>query len=347
MNKRGIALVLSYMVIAVLTILGTGFITRAVSERNIARRYVNSVNAFWMCESGISRALSEMRTNFEVSGTGLWSGALSQGSYSVDVEVVGSMRKVTVHGFSPATGPTQAERIVEVMLSGGTPSNFFDNVVYSAGDVTLNGDTYIIDGDVIYADTINDTDHITGTVINEPEASPLALFDFEELRAISQTQGNVYNDARLDDVQDGSDSFPTDFWFSDPTDPTDPTTGEPNVVYIEADLKLNGSIGTIGGFFVVVGDVVTNPGAVEDLTINGNGQIEGIIYTRGQFRINGGGGNLNVDGGVWAGTEVRLNGNAEIAYNQDYMTAIDALDIDVQVQIASWRDTQNPFKISP
>jgi hypothetical protein len=143
------------------------------------------------------------------------------------------------------------------------------------------------------------------------------------------------------------DSFPDSFWYSEPTDPNDPTTGTPNVVYVESDLELNGNVGTIGGFFVVAGDVITNPDDTSDATINGNGEIDGVVYTLGEFRINGGGGGLNVNGGVWAGEEARLNGNAHIAYTEDYMAALEALDINVEVQITSWRDTQNPYKISP
>ncbi|MBU0549141.1 MAG: pilus assembly PilX N-terminal domain-containing protein [Candidatus Omnitrophica bacterium] len=355
MNKRGVALIAAYMVIAVLTILGVGFIVRTINERNIAQRYVDSVHAFWASEAGISRALSELRINSSLSGIDLWSATLTNGSYSVDVEVDGEMLKVTSHGFAPA-GVSRVERAVEAMMSKSVPSDFYDHAVYSGGDVDFNGDSYSVTGsttdacsgdagDVLYADQddIEHPENISGSLTQDTTASPLARFDFQELLTISQSQGNVYDDARLQDVQQGQDSFPTSFWHTDPTDPEDPTTGVPNVVYVETDLQLNGNIGEVGGFFVVVGDVITNPDDVEDMTINGNGTIDGVIYTLGTFRINGGGGNLNINGGVWAGEEVRLNGNAQISYNCDFMSAIEALDIDAEVQIISWRDTQNPF----
>lgn len=350
MNRRGVALIASYMVIiAVLTILGIGLITRSVSEGNIARRYANSVKAFWASEAGIARALSELRANFGASGNGLWSGNLVQGCYEVDVEnetINGQMyKKVTVRGFAPAT--SSEPRIIEAMMSKYIPPEFYDNAVYSAGDIDLNGNSYSIDGNVLYADTIENTDNITGTITYDPQASPLARLDFQQLYTISEGQDNIYDEARLDDVKKGEDSFPDSFWYSEPTDPNDPTTGTPNVVYVESDLELNGNIGTIGGFFVVAGDVITNPDDTSDATINGNGEIDGVVYTLGEFRINGGGGGLNVNGGVWAGEEARLNGNAHIAYSEDYMSALEALDINAEVQIASWRDTQNPYKISP
>lgn len=119
---------------------------------------------------------------------------------------------------------------------------------------------------------------------------------------------------------------------------------KPNVVYITGDLQLKGSIGTIGGFFVVVGDVINDPDETEDATINGNGTIEGAIYTRGEFRINGGGGaDLNVNGGIWAGDQVRLNGNAKVAYNAEYMEAIKTLVGEGTPQICSWEDKKLPY----
>lgn len=344
MNRRGVVLIVVYMVIGILTILGIGFMARSFCERYATQRQADSINAFWLAEAGINRAIYELEDNFDVSGNDLWSESLSKGGYSVDVQILGDERQVTARGTVPATGPVRAQRIVEAMMSESIPPNFYDNAVYSAGDIDFNGNSYSVTGDVIYADDadIEHPENINGTVTNDPQISPLARFDFAELHTISEGQGNVYDVARLFEVQKGNDSFPDSFWYVEPTDPNDPTTGIPNIVYVESDLQLNGNIGTIGGFFIVVGDVVTNPDDEEDMTINGNGQIDGLIYTRGEFRINGGGGNLNVNGGVWAGEEIRLNGNAHIAHNQDFMAAVDALDV-AGISIITWRDTQSPF----
>jgi len=349
MNKRGVILVACYMVIVVLTIMGVGFISRSVSGKNLAQRYVDSARAFWLSEAGIARALNQLRSDYYVSGEDLWSGVLIQGSYSVDVDILGEMRKVTARSTVPATGQIRAQHVIEAMISSGTPDNFYDHAVYSAGDVDFKGNSYIIDGDVLYAGDsyIQNPGNINGVVTEDPLASPLARFDFEELLGISATQGNVYDASRLQDVKNGTDSFPGSFWYEEPTDPADPATGTPNVVYVLTDLQLNGNIGNIGGFYVVVGDVITNPGSVEDLTIDGSGQVDGMIYTRGEFRINGGGSGLNVNGGIWAGEEVRLNGSVEIAFNEDFMLSLEALDINTEPQIVWWRDTQKPFKISP
>ncbi len=352
-KKRGIALIVSFMSIMVLTILGALIFSRSVNERFNATRYVESTQAFWLAEAGINRALNELRGNFTVSGNSLWSGTLGNGRYSVDVaNVVGESgkKRVTAHGFVPAVS-SRVERIVEAMMAKEIPPNFYDSAIYSGGDIDIKGNSYSITGDVAYADDLTYTsDNISGTETEDPTINPLARLDFVQLREIAVNQGNLYTEARLADVAKKQESFPASFWNVPPTDPNDPSTGVPNVIYCEGDLKLNGDIGTIGGFFVVAGDVITSPDASSDFTIEGNGKIEGSIYTRGTFRVNGGGSagkSLSVDGGVWAGELARLNGNVNIGYQSDYVDAIKALNINPDVQIASWRDTQSPYKFSP
>jgi hypothetical protein len=352
MGGKGIALILSLLVVVTLVVLGTTIFSRSASESSHARRYLDSTRAFWLAEAGLNRALEELREDFNLSGTNLWSGYLGEGRYSVDVEDViidtQTAKRVTAHGFIPADN-VRVERVIQAIMCKYIPPYFYDNAIYSAADVDLNGNAFSITGDVRYADSL-DTNHpenINGTITYDPSISPLARLDFEQLLLISETQGNVYDEARLQDVNTGKDSFPTSFWYSEPTDPSDPTTGTPNIVYVQGDLQLNGNIGTIGGFFLVVGDVITNPDDTSDATINGNGEIEGVIYTRGEFDINGGGGNLNINGGVWAGEEAELNGNAHVAYNQDYMSAIEALNINPDVQVVSWEELQNPYRLTP
>lgn len=363
MNKRGVVLILGFMVIGVLLTLGASLISRSISESRIAQRYKESTAAFWLAEAGINRALNELRSNFNVRGTDLWSASLGAGRYSVDVEDViingQSNKKVTSFGFIPDTAPARAQRIVEATMSKYIPSNFYDNALYSAQDVDLNGNSYSVTGNVTYANKIDySQNNINGTITQDASISPLALLDSQQLLNISQSQQNVYvqSDSKLVNQATGSESFPNSFWIAVPRDGIDNDKNgqvdesgepEPNVVYVQSDLVLKGDIGTIGGFFVVRGDVITNPARTYDATINGNGQIEGVIYTRGVFEVNGGGGGLNVNGGVWVGGETELNGNTHVAYNQTYMQAIKALNINPQAQIVSWRDRQNPYPVSP
>ena len=350
-SKKAVVLIFSLVVVAILGALAMSMLYRSISENRMIQKFENSSKAFWLAEAGVNRALEELRNNYASSGNCLWLTSLGQGEYCVDVIVNGQERNLTAHGFIPSRDAVQIERLINVVIVKRIPPNFYSNALYSAGDLDINGDAYSVDGDVIYAGEL-DSDHpenITGTTTADSTISPLARLDFEQLYTISDSQGNVYDVAgngKLLDPDTGlEETLPASFWYSLPTDPADPTTGVPNVVYIQGDLKLTGNVGTVGGFLVVVGDVITNEDEVYDTTISGTGLIDGAIYTRGSFRVNGGGTGLNVNGGVWAGQEIRLNGSADITYNEDYMTAIQALQIEADAQVTSWQDPQNPYPI--
>ncbi len=377
MDKKGIALLLGFIVIMILAILGSAIISRGVNENIIAKRYAESTQAFWLAEAGVNRALRELKV-VDFSYLGSLTGSADNGSYSVTVEngIDSEHKKVTARGFIPSTGTPRAERIIEAIIYSGIPANFFDNAVYSAGTVDFNGAAFIVRNDtpetnpcsdpfnpppcndtVLYAGDfeVQKPEYIIGAPsVQDESISPLALLNYEQLRALSASQQNVYikSGTKIINEATGLEGFPTDFWYNDGVDNDGDTIideaddgGPPNVVYVETDLTLKGGIGTIGGFYVVVGDVITNPSGTYDATINGNGQIDGVIYTRGTFSINGGGGGLNVLGGVWAGEEVELNGNANITYKKEYMNAINSLDIEPAPQITSWRETQGPYRL--
>lgn len=348
MNKKGIALILGFVIIAVLTVLGAAVLSRSIYESKHVERQIEATQAFWSAEAAVNRALKELQSSYSTTGSALWASVLSYGRYSVDVEdvTIGAKdcKKITARGFFPATGTARAERVLEAIVEKYIPPDFFDNAVYSAGTVDFNGNSFVVSNTepapdnkaVVYAGDfqVQQPGNIVGTTTQDTEISPLAMLDFSQLLAIAQAQGNYYDAARLS----SGDPYPASFWYS---------PGVPNVVYVGGDLTLNGNVGTIGGFFVVAGDVITNPSGEYDATINGNGQIQGAVYTRGEFRVNGGGGGLNVDGGVWGGHEVELNGNASITYNKTYMDAISGLNINASVQLNSWRDTQSPYSLAP
>ncbi|HEC69815.1 MAG TPA: hypothetical protein ENI31_06000 [Candidatus Omnitrophica bacterium] len=342
MRKKAYSLVLVTVIILILLTLSSVSLFQSISEKNLTQRYKDSLQAFWIAEAGVNKALQELRNDFNWTGE---EGNLEDGSYEIIVNVIDSKtREVLSSGYIPSKTNYRTKRTLKAIMSKFIPSGFYDYTVYCAGDVEINGDSFSIvnnqpspdDKALIYSGEyqVGHPENITGQIEQDESISPLARLDFQQLYNIASSQGNVYDETRLQEVKNGNDSFPSSFWYSE---------GVPNVVYVTTDLELNGDIGTIGGFFVVAGDIITDPDDTDDIVINGNGQIDGVIYTRGQFRINGGGGGLNVDGGVWA-QEVRINGNAHLAYNADYMSAIENLGIEASVQITAWRDLNNPYQ---
>jgi len=117
MNKKGSVLILSIFVIVILMILGITLLSQSISERNLARRYLNSTHAFWAAEAGIGRAVEELRSDYNQCGANRWSGVLSSvdGGYEVDVVCSGQDRNITVRGFAPVAAP-RIQRIIEALI---------------------------------------------------------------------------------------------------------------------------------------------------------------------------------------------------------------------------------------
>lgn len=345
-ERKGSVLIIAYVFLFSLLILGGIFFSRAVTDKKLFEMQQERTQAFYLAEAGVDEALVALNNNFSYTGSGvaeLRQGGSKIGEYETAVSTITATRKrILSYGYFPDKANVRAQRCIEAIVKKESPPDFFDYAIYSAGLVDPNGNSYAVNGDVVYADSIDNPGNISGTVSQDATVAPLAAFDFTVLRSISVAQGNLYDSDRLDDVQNNSDSFPSSFWYLAPTDPSDPTTGTPNVVYVEGDMVLNGNIGTVGGFFLVVGNVLTDPDDIADSTLNGNGTVDGCIYTTGKFRINGGGGNLNINGGVWAGTEAELNGNAMINYNLPFMDSIEyliqSMGAGSVVQLLTWRE---------
>jgi len=313
------------MVIVVLIILGAAFISKSITEVNLTKRKERFIQALYLAEAGADYAIVQLKAG--ISQADPEPTALGEvGNYDCDWDLKPGFSNIWRINSTGTIGDIQRRVRLEVKKEDMS-ADFFNSALYVSGDIALNGSAYEINGDLVYSgDLSGNPDNVTGDLTQDPLVSPLTRLDFSQLRQVSGSQGNIYDAARLK-----TDFLPSSFWY-------DEAEGIPNIVYVETDLTLKGNVGTVGGFFVVVGDVLTNPGAIEDTAINGNGQIEGCIYTTGEFRINGGGGGLNVNGGVWAGQESTLNGNANITYNQVYMNAIESLSLSTNFQVIAWEE---------
>lgn len=56
MNKRGVVLVFSLLVLLVLSILMVSFYLKSISETQLANKFVDSTRAFWLAEAGLAEA---------------------------------------------------------------------------------------------------------------------------------------------------------------------------------------------------------------------------------------------------------------------------------------------------
>lgn len=337
-NKRGVALVMACLLVTLVTAYGSAMMVQSLTEHRVVQRYLQRGSAFQLAEAGVDEALFQLRTNYSWTGP-LTAQVVNAGTYTAQVTQNGTLRKITSTGATQGTIVSSDQ--IETWVQKNIPSNFYGEALYSANNITFKGNAYNVTGNILAAGSISSTNSLGGVAGNhttDPSVSPLPALDYQQLYNLALSQGNVYDSTRLKNIQKNTDHFPTAFCYSPPTNPNDPSTCTPNVNYVTDDLVLNGNIGTIGGFFVVVGSVLTDPNAVEDTTINGNGQVAGAIYTTGTFKVNGGGNGLNIDGGVWSGQAMTLDGGTTVQYDATYMNAIKNLNINPGVQLISWRE---------
>jgi len=338
-NQKGSILIVVYLVISVLVTIGAVLVSRSVIDKRLYDMNFERTQAFYLAEAAVDAAIANLQGDYGYSGTST-PVAFGDGEYESSVTTVNTAnRKIVATGYIPTKANPRVVRQIEAVTKKETPPDFFENAIYSAGYIDFEGVSYEVNGKVIYATTIENPVNVNGTVTRDPSIAPLAHFDFAVLRDIAIAQNNYYTPARLS----AGVPFPTDFWYVEPTDPSDPTTGIPNVVYVEGALRLSGN-DTVGGFYLVVGNILTDPEVIIDTTITGNITVNGSIYTTGNFTIKGGGNSLNVDGGVWAGTGADIRGNAKIDYDYDYMMSIKHLietnNAGAAVQLLSWRQLQ-------
>lgn len=351
LNKNGSILIFVYAVIFILLSLSASVIAHSILERKAFEITKQRGEAFYVAEAGMDSALAALKSSSSYSGTAGTPVSVSRdstviGQYETAVVDIGSsLRNIVVTGYAPQKTVNsgvlrqtcKAEGVAKVSANP-PPAAFYANAIYSAGEVDFEGNSYDVTGNVVYADAIDNSGRVVGTVTHDITISPLAQFDFAAMRAAAILQGNLYNAARLASKA----AFPSGFWYTAPTDPSDPTTGVPNVVYVEGDMELSGNV-TAGGFFLVVGNVLTDPNVTTDTEITGNVTVNGCIYSTGEFELKGGGHSLNVNGGIWAGDEAELDGNAKVTYNVDYMAAVKNFVDNASsgtIQLLSWRQLE-------
>lgn len=343
MNNRGVALILVTVLLVTLTIFSTGLISSSFSENAFAEKYLKSTQAFWLAEAGVSKAMNGLRTNSDLRV--IAATPLGKGGYSVEIVAnADGTYTITSHGFIPFDAPFRAERVIQVVVDTlEVPDDFYDYVIWSATNILIKGtgqgNYASITGAVISGGDINTTpasvplgNIIKGTVsTNDDDANPLPLLNFDLLRVLSQSQikgdgsNNYYDAERLKNP-----SFPTSFWYNE-------SLKIPNIVFLEGDLVLSGNI-NVGGFFIVGGE------SMYTTTVTGTVRVDGVLYTPGPLEIKGGGANLNINGGLWAGA-VLLNGSMTLTYNPEYMKGIKGGNPGTTIQSISWRETQNPYRL--
>ncbi|MDP2911283.1 MAG: type II secretion system protein [Candidatus Omnitrophota bacterium] len=246
MNNRGFILVASYMVVAVLIILATTFSARSIGEKRVADKERDTVQALWLAEAGVDRAIQEL-PNTPLSGT------LGTGAYSTQTTALGSGKYlinstggVPLTTISPNNAIRKISAVVQQPLNPANPGNI-TSAITANGDVVLKGAAQI-------NGTVDDN-----TVFNFTDIFGMPKDDLES-RAAHHYTDPPSNVTPVDHVTWVDTDLSTEMRIT-----TDGWTGS-GILVVDGDMTITG--GTFSGIIWVIGT----------LRVSGNPVINGAMY---------------------------------------------------------------------
>jgi len=260
-NNRGIALIASYIIIAVLLIVSAAFSARSIGEQRVANKEKDSVQAFWLAEAGLDRAINEL-PDTPLSGT------LGRGAYSTQTSVATSVRfLITSSGGVPGLDTTDPNNIVRTITAlVEQPVN-----AASAGDITS---AITASGDVV----VRGSAEVNGDIDDND------VFDFEDVFGVSKevmknNASNLYTDPE-NNVTPVAEITWSDLVNDDEMIISDSNWEGSGILVVNGDLRLTGGlfrgiiwvIGTlwVSGEPVVDGAIFVESGAEFETTLTGN-----------------------------------------------------------------------------
>lgn len=250
MGKQGIVLIMGLIVAVVVSILLSSFFFGVINENRLVQRFVNSTRAFWLAETGVAEAASNMPNS--ISGTlgdpnYTYSAAttLLSGNY-YQIDSTGSVN------LGPSGTISRALRVI-VRTSPVDPGSFQD-AISTTGDLIIRGSV-----------TINGSQE------------EFASFSFADLfehskEEIKSYATNLYTDppvnvTPIDGITWVDVSAGQEFRIS-----SDTWSGS-GILVVAGDAQLAG--GTFTGIIYVIGQ----------LRMSGNLIINGSVYAESQTEI--------------------------------------------------------------
>ena len=129
LNRRGIVLIASYIVVIVFLTLGVAFYLTSIQELNNAKRYNDSTAAFWLCEAGMNEAVYNLRLDPSWTPSGTVN--LGDGIYTIQLSDA-EAKIITV---------TATVNNIQRRIQAKMPyiNSIFNNTISSGGDLFLSG----------------------------------------------------------------------------------------------------------------------------------------------------------------------------------------------------------------
>jgi hypothetical protein len=132
-QQRGIALVMSCLLITLVTAYGSAMMVQSLTEQRSVERFLRFSAAFQAAEAGLDGAITQFKTNPNWAGTGYT--PLLKGGYDVTITTLSpTVRRVVVSGYYPDNA-TDEHRHVEGTISVQTP---FSYAAFAATAVTMD-----------------------------------------------------------------------------------------------------------------------------------------------------------------------------------------------------------------
>ncbi|HEC69137.1 MAG TPA: hypothetical protein ENI31_02475 [Candidatus Omnitrophica bacterium] len=147
MKKKGVGLILVFLIITILALFSTALLTRTISENNLAKRYQQSLKAFWLAEAGVQKALWELNygdwSEWDTDEEGnkvLASYPLGGwGEFSVSVSGVGTNQPtITSSGHIPTVSESNISRSLLVKTAPQTQP-LFTHAGFGNTSLTMSG----------------------------------------------------------------------------------------------------------------------------------------------------------------------------------------------------------------
>lgn len=185
MNKQGVALVFTLIVVLVLSIIFSAFFMRSINDNNLVKRHVYSTRALWLAEAGVAQAMANLPTMVSFTDTLGGNSAYQFGADSVtlishDAVTGEDVYRIEARGWVVLPSAGTIERNIEsyVRLSPPQPGDF-TAAIEAQGILDIRG---------------NPT--ITGDVLPDSRFTFEGKFNLTtaEIKAIATAEGHYYED---------------------------------------------------------------------------------------------------------------------------------------------------------
>lgn len=146
-NEKGVFLVSSLLVLSVIGTFSVALFTKNITLYRSSERTANRIAAFHLAESGVDRAIVQLRSDLSYAGQS-YTALGSKGGYQILVESpdpVASprLRRITATGHTPsnaATAPAYASRQVVAYVNFSPPSPF-NQAIFSDLNIQMTGNS--------------------------------------------------------------------------------------------------------------------------------------------------------------------------------------------------------------